>query len=44
MKIRKTEVKGIDGAMNIIWYEAQIKWLGTQKHPINRKQSHETYP
>ena len=27
-KIKKTGVKGIDGAMNIIWYEAQIKRLG----------------
>ena len=32
-KIKKTGVKGIDGAMNIIWYEAQIKRLGKGKVP-----------
>ena len=32
-KIKKTGVKGIDGAMNIIWYEAQIKRLGKGKAP-----------
>jgi 2,4-dienoyl-CoA reductase-like NADH-dependent reductase (Old Yellow Enzyme family) len=33
-EIRKTGVKGIDGAMNIIWYESQIKRLGKGKVPI----------
>ena len=32
-EIRKTGVKGIDGAMNIIWYESQIKRLGKGKSP-----------
>ncbi len=32
-EIRKTGVKGIDGAMNIIWYESQIKRLGKGKVP-----------
>jgi len=32
-KIKKTGVKGIDGAMNIIWYESQIKRLGKGKVP-----------
>jgi 2,4-dienoyl-CoA reductase-like NADH-dependent reductase (Old Yellow Enzyme family) len=31
--IQKTGVKGIDGSMNIIWYEAQIKRLGMGKTP-----------
>jgi 2,4-dienoyl-CoA reductase-like NADH-dependent reductase (Old Yellow Enzyme family) len=31
--IRKTGVKGIDGSMNIIWYEAQIKRIGEGKKP-----------
>ena len=30
---QKTGVKGIDGFMNIIWYEAQIKRLGQEKAP-----------
>lgn len=30
---QKTGVKGIDGFMNIIWYEAQIKRLGQGKAP-----------
>ena len=37
-EIKKTGVKGIDGAMNIIWYEAQIKRLGqgqVPKHDLN---------
>lgn len=32
-EIKKTGVKGIDGAMNIIWYESQIKRLGNGKAP-----------
>ena len=32
-EIKKTGVKGIDGAMNIIWYESQIKRLGKGKLP-----------
>ena len=32
-KIKKTGIKGIDGAMNIIWYESQIKRLGKGKVP-----------
>jgi len=32
-EIRKTGIKGIDGAMNIIWYESQIKRLGKGKAP-----------
>ncbi|MDG1440422.1 MAG: NADH:flavin oxidoreductase/NADH oxidase family protein [Flavobacteriales bacterium] len=32
-EIKKTGVKGIDGAMNIIWYESQIKRLGKEKTP-----------
>lgn len=32
-EIKKTGVKGIDGAMNIIWYEAQIKRIGKEKKP-----------
>lgn len=32
-EIKKTGVKGIDGAMNIIWYESQIKRLGKGKVP-----------
>ena len=32
-KIQKTGVKAIDAAMNIIWYEAQIKRLGESKKP-----------
>ncbi len=32
-EIKKTGVKAIDGAMNIIWYEAQIKRLGKGKSP-----------
>ena len=31
--IQKTGVKGIDGSMNIIWYEAQLKLIGTGKMP-----------
>ncbi len=31
--IKKTGVKGIDGSMNIIWYEAQLKRLGLGKDP-----------
>jgi hypothetical protein len=31
--IKKTGVKEIDGFMNIIWYEAQIKRLGQEKAP-----------
>ncbi|MHA7943892.1 NADH:flavin oxidoreductase/NADH oxidase family protein [Formosa sp. 3Alg 14/1] len=31
--IKKTGVKGIDGSMNIIWYETQIKRLGQGKQP-----------
>tara|TARA_B110000090_G_C13374374_1_gene443339 strand:- start:624 stop:1838 length:1215 start_codon:yes stop_codon:yes gene_type:complete len=31
--IQKTGVKGIDGSMNIIWYEAQLKLIGTGKTP-----------
>ncbi|MBB6463069.1 NADH:flavin oxidoreductase/NADH oxidase family protein [Flammeovirga kamogawensis] len=31
--IKKTGVKAIDGAMNIIWYESQIKRLGQGKLP-----------
>ncbi len=30
---RKTGIKAIDGAMNLIWYEAQIKRLGEGKKP-----------
>ncbi len=33
VNINKTGVKGIDGMMNIIWYEAQIKRLGLGKKP-----------
>ncbi|WP_442266639.1 NADH:flavin oxidoreductase/NADH oxidase family protein [Tenacibaculum sp. ZS6-P6] len=33
VNINKTGVKGIDGMMNIIWYEAQIKRLGLGKLP-----------
>lgn len=32
-EINKTGLKGIDGAMNIIWYESQIKHLGKGKVP-----------
>jgi len=32
-KMNTTGVKGIDGLMNIIWYEAQIKRLGLGKSP-----------
>jgi len=32
-KIKKTGIKGIDGLMNIIWYEAQIKRIGKGKTP-----------
>jgi len=32
-KIKKTGVKAIDGAMNIIWYESQIKRIGEGKKP-----------
>ena len=32
-EIKKTGVKGIDGTMNIIWYESQIKRLGKGKVP-----------
>jgi 2,4-dienoyl-CoA reductase-like NADH-dependent reductase (Old Yellow Enzyme family) len=32
-EIKKTGVKGIDGLMNIIWYESQIKRLGKGKAP-----------
>ena len=32
-KIKKTGVKGIDGLMNLIWYEAQIKLIGKGKEP-----------
>lgn len=32
-KIKKTGVKAIDGMMNIIWYEAQIKRIGKGKKP-----------
>ena len=31
--IKKTGVKGIDGAMSIIWYESQIKRLGKGNEP-----------
>ncbi|MFT5887014.1 MAG: 2,4-dienoyl-CoA reductase-like NADH-dependent reductase (Old Yellow Enzyme family) [Arcticibacterium sp.] len=31
--IKKTGVKGIDAAMNIVWYEAQIRRLGMGKEP-----------
>jgi 2,4-dienoyl-CoA reductase-like NADH-dependent reductase (Old Yellow Enzyme family) len=31
--IQKTGVKAIDGSMNIIWYEAQLKLIGTGKMP-----------
>ena len=33
IEIKKTGLKGIDGAMNIIWYESQIKRLGKGKVP-----------
>jgi 2,4-dienoyl-CoA reductase-like NADH-dependent reductase (Old Yellow Enzyme family) len=33
VNINKTGLKGIDGMMNIIWYEAQIKRLGLGKLP-----------
>lgn len=32
-KINKTGVKGIDGSMNIIWYETQIKQIGKGQKP-----------
>jgi 2,4-dienoyl-CoA reductase-like NADH-dependent reductase (Old Yellow Enzyme family) len=32
-KINKTGVRAIDGAMNIIWYESQIKRMGKGKNP-----------
>jgi len=32
-QIKKTGVKGIDGLMNIIWYESQIKRIGEGKKP-----------
>jgi len=32
-KIKKTGVKAIDGMMNIIWYELQIKRIGQGKKP-----------
>ena len=32
-EIKKTGFKGIDGVMNIIWYESQIKRLGKGKVP-----------
>ena len=32
-KIKKTGVKAIDGMMNIIWYESQIKRIGQRKKP-----------
>ncbi len=32
-EIKKTGVKGIDGLMNIIWYESQIKRIGEGKKP-----------
>lgn len=32
-QIQKTGVKAIDGSMNIIWYESQIKRLGNGKKP-----------
>ncbi len=32
-EIKKTGIKGIDGAMNIIWYESQIRRLGKGKAP-----------
>jgi 2,4-dienoyl-CoA reductase-like NADH-dependent reductase (Old Yellow Enzyme family) len=32
-EIKKTGIKGLDGAMSIIWYEAQIKRLGQGKAP-----------
>ena len=32
-KIKKTGVKAIDGAMNIIWYESQIRRIGEGKTP-----------
>ena len=32
-KIKKTGVKAIDGMMNIIWYESQIKRIGQGKKP-----------
>ncbi len=31
--IKKTGVKAIDGMMNIVWYEAQIKLIGKGKKP-----------
>jgi 2,4-dienoyl-CoA reductase-like NADH-dependent reductase (Old Yellow Enzyme family) len=33
---QKTGVKGIDGFMNLIWYEAQIKRLGQGKAPDSK--------
>lgn len=32
-KIKKTGVKAIDGMMNIVWYESQIKRIGQGKKP-----------
>jgi 2,4-dienoyl-CoA reductase-like NADH-dependent reductase (Old Yellow Enzyme family) len=32
-EIKKTGLKGVDGVMNIIWYESQIKRLGKGKVP-----------
>lgn len=32
-KIKKTGVRAIDGAMNIIWYESQIRRIGEGKTP-----------
>jgi len=32
-QIQKTGIKAIDGSMNIIWYESQIKRLGSGKKP-----------
>ena len=32
-QIQKTGIKAIDGSMNIIWYESQIKRLGNGKKP-----------
>ena len=31
-EIKKTNVKSINGMMNLIWYEAQIKRLGEEKN------------
>jgi hypothetical protein len=33
VKHKKTGVKVIDGALNLVWYEAQIKRIGQGKGP-----------